>query len=106
MRTSWDKAEKAGQKATCVDSGRIKPTQRDLVTGNFHQHAIWERRVRIDGTNVFIDRDVNAALNLLFILRKRRRETPKLETSKPNWPNVGVLVEIETANRITERELR
>ena len=94
-----------------MDSERIKPTQRDLATGNFHQNEIWERRVRIDGTNVFIDRDVNAALNLLFYSPETEtRDTEGLKhllkTSKPNWSDAGVLVEIETANRLTERELR
>lgn len=106
-----DKAERAGQKATCVDSERIKSAQRDLLTGKFHKHELWERRIRIDGTNVFIDRNVNAALNLLFYSPETEtRDTEGLkqllETSKPYWSDAGVLVEIETANRLTERELR
>lgn len=106
-----DKAERAGLKATCVDSDRIKPTQRDLLTGNFHQHEVWERRVRLGETNLFIDRDVNAALNLLFYSPETETQDIEglkqiLETSKPNWSDAGVLVEIETANRLTEHELR
>ena len=105
------KAERAGLKAACVNPERIKPTERDLLTGNTHKHELWERRIRIEGTNLFIDRDANAALNLLFHspeTETRDAEGLKqiLETMKPNWSDAGVLVEITAANRLSKRELR
>ena len=105
------KAERAGLKAVCVDPERIKPTERDLLTGNTHKHELWERRIQIEGTNLFIDRDANAALNLLFHspeTEARDAEGLKqiLETMKPNWSDAGVLVEITAANRLSKRELR
>ena len=105
------KADRAGLKAVCVDPERIKPTERDLLTGNTHKHELWERRIRIEGTNLFIDRDANAALNLLFHspeTEARDAEGLKqiLETMKPNWSDAGVLVEITAANRLSKRELR
>ena len=105
------KADRAGLKAVCVDPDRIKPTERDLLTGNTQKHELWERRIRVEGTNLFIDRDANAALNLLFHspeTEQRDAEGLKhiLETSKPNWLDAGVLVEITAANRLSKRELR
>ena len=105
------KADRAGLKAVCVDPERIKPTERDLLTGNTYKHELWERRIRIEGTNLFIDRDANAALNLLFHspeTEARDAEGLKqiLETMKPNWSDDGVLVEIKAANRLSKRELR
>ena len=105
------KADRAGLKATCVNPERIKPTERDLLTGNTQKHELWERRIRIEGTNLFIDRDANAALNLLFHspeTEARDAEGLKqiLETMKPNWSDAGVLVEIKAANRLSKRELR
>ena len=72
---------------------------------------MWERRIQIEGTNLFIDRDANAALNLLFHspeTEARDAEGLKqiLETMKPNWSDAGVLVEITAANRLSKRELR
>lgn len=105
------KADRAGLKAVCVDPERIKPTERDLLTGNMHKHELWERRIQIEGTNLFIDRDANAALNLLFHspeTEARDAEGLKqiLETMKPNWSDAGVLVELTAANRLSKRELR
>ena len=105
------KADRAGLKATCVNPERIKPTERDLLTGNTYKHELWERRIRIEGTDLFIDRDANAALNLLFHspeTEARDAEGLKqiLETMKPNWSDAGVLVEITAANRLSKRELR
>lgn len=105
------KADRAGLKAVCVDPERIKPTERDLLTGNTQKHDLWERRIRIEGTDLFIDRDANAALNLLFHSPEtEQRDTEGLkqilETSKPNWLDAGVLVEITAANRLSKCELR
>ena len=91
------KAERAGLKAVCVDPERIKPTERDLLTGNTQKHELWERRIRIEGTNLFIDRDANAALNLLF-------HSP--ETEQRDAEGLKQIVEITAANRLSKRELR
>lgn len=105
------KADRAGSKAFKMNPRNIKPTQCDLLTGEFKKHALWERRVRLGETDLFIDRDAMAALNLLFHspeteLRDAEGLKHILETSKSHWLNAGVLVEVKAANRLSKRELR
>lgn len=105
------KADRAGSKAFKMNPRNIKPTQCDLLTGEFKKHALWERRVRLGESDLFIDRDAMAALNLLFHspeteLRDAEGLKHILETSKSHWLNAGVLVEVKAANRLSKRELR
>lgn len=106
-----NKAERAGSKAVLIEPWKIKPSQQDLLTGNFHKHELWERRIRIDGTNYFVDRDVQASLNVLHYSPETERRDAEglkhiLETSKQYWLDAGILVEIKAANRLSEREFR
>ena len=62
-------------------------------------------------TDLFLDRDVAAALNLLFHNpetgeRDAVGEVVFLEAVKPIWLDVGILVEVPAANRLSKRELR
>ena len=105
------KADRAGSKAFKMNPRNIKPTQCDLLTGEFTKHTLWERRVRLGESDLFIDRDAMAALNLLFHspeteLRDAEGLKHILETSKSHWLNAGVLVEVKVANRLSKRELR
>jgi len=105
------KADRAGSKGVEVNPKGIKPTQRDLLTGQCTKHELWERRVRMGESNLFIDRDVAAAVNLLFHSpetgeRDAAGMATFLEAVKPCWLDSGVIVEVEAANRLSERELR
>lgn len=105
------KADRAGSKAFKMNPRNIKPTQCDLLTGEFKKHALWERRARLGDSDLFIDRDAMAALNLLFHspeteLRDAEGLQHILETSKSHWLNAGVLVEVKATNRLSKRELR
>ena len=105
------KAERAGSTGIEMNPRAIKPTQCDPLTGEFKKHALWERRIRLGETNLFLDRDVAAALNLLFHNpetgeRDAVGEVVFLEAVKPIWLDAGILVEVPAANRLSKRELR
>ena len=94
-----------------MDPRGIKPTQCDPLTGAFKKHALWERRIRLGETNLFLERDVAAALNLLFHNpetgeRDAVGEVAFLKAVKPIWLDAGILVEVPAANRLSKRELR
>jgi hypothetical protein len=62
------KAESAGLLVEVVSPKKVKPTQHNLLTGQFVKHELWERRVRLgeDDDDRWIDRDASACLNLLY----------------------------------------
>ena len=62
------KAESAGLLVEVVSPKKVKPTQHNLLTGQFVKHELWERRVRLgeDDDERWIDRDAAACLNLLY----------------------------------------
>lgn len=104
-------AESAGSKVTLVNPREIKPSQHDPLSGEFVKHALWERRCRLGDTDLYMDRDAMAALNLLHVdvisnTYDSGALVRALQTSKPYWLDAGVVVEIETANRPSEREFR
>lgn len=106
-----NKAERADLKAVEVNPRNIKPTQRDLQNGHCTKHELWERRVRIGETDIFIDRDVAAAINLLFHHPETGERDAKgmetfLKALKPYWLDSSVMLEIKTANRLSQHELR
>lgn len=105
------KAERAGQKAFEMSPWNIKPTQRDLVTGECRKREIWERRVQLGDSDLFIDRDAAAAVNLLFHapetgVRNARGIEKFLQASKQYWLDAGIAVQIKDAKRMPEKELR
>ena len=63
-----NKAESAGLLVEVVSPKKLKPTQHNLLTGQFVKHELWERRVRLgeDDDERWIDRDAAACLNLLY----------------------------------------
>ena len=63
-----NKAESAGLLVEVVSPKKLKPTQHNLLTGQFVKHELWERRVRLgnDEDDRWIDRDAAACLNLLY----------------------------------------
>ena len=104
-------AESAGSKVILVNPRKLKPSQHDPMSGTFVKHELWERRCRLGDTSFFVDRDVMAALNLLHAdvttnTYDSEALARALQTSKQYWLDAGVVVELKTANRTSERELR
>ena len=105
------KAERAGSKCMEIDPRKVRPTQRDLLSGEFIKHELSERRVRMGDTDFYIDRDVAACVNLLFCDPEKGAYDVEgierfLEAVKQRWLDAGVIVKIEDAMRMPERELR
>ena len=104
-------AESAGSKVILVNPRELKPSQHDPMSGTFIKHELWERRCRLGDTAFFVDRDVMAALNLLHAdvttnTYDSEALARALQTSKQHWLDAGVVVELKTANRTSEREQR
>ena len=105
------KAERAGSECMEIDPRKVRPTQRDLLSGEFIKHELSERRVRMGDTDLYIDRDVAAWVNLLFCDPETGAYDAEgierfLEAVKQRWLDAGVVVKIEDAKRMPERELR
>lgn len=104
-------AESAGSEVILVNPRELKPSQHDPMSGTFVKHELWERRCRLGDTAFFLDRDVMAALNLVHAEVTTNTYDSEalaraLQTSKQHWLDAGVVVEMKTANRTSERELR
>lgn len=81
------------------------------MSGTFVKHELWERRCRLGDTAFYLDRDVMAALNLVHAEVTTNTYDSEalaraLQTSQQHWLDAGVVVEMKTANRTSERELR
>ena len=73
------KAESAGLLVEVVSPKKVKPTQHNLLTGQFVKHDLWERRVRLgeDDDDRWIDRDASACLNLLYADLEKQTYAPE-----------------------------
>ena len=92
------KAESAGLLVEVVSPKKLKPTQHNLLTGQFVKHELWERRARLgeDDDDRRIDRDAAACLNLLYADLENQAYAPeRIREAVPT----GVL--IVSANRFT-----
>ena len=74
-----NKAESAGLLVEVVSPKKLKPTQHNLLTGQFVKHELWERRVRLgnDDDDRWIDRDATACLNLLYADLEKQTYDPE-----------------------------
>ena len=104
------KAESAGLLVEVVSPKKVKPTQHNLLTGQFVKHELWERRVRLgeDDDDRWIDRDAAACLNLLYAdLEKQTYAPERIREAVPAGVtarlDAGVVV-IQAREGITERE--
>ena len=105
-----NKAESAGLLVEVVSPKKLKPTQHNLLTGQFVKHELWERRVQLgDRTGVcWIDRDAAACVNLLYADLDQQIYDPKrireaVLAGVTAWLDAGVVV-IQAREGITERE--
>ena len=93
-----------------VSPKKVKPTQHNLLTGQFVKHELWERRVRLgnDDDDRWIDRDAAACLNLLYADLEKQTYVPEriceaVLAGVTAWLDAGVVV-IQAREGITERE--
>ena len=105
-----NKAESAGLLVEVVSPKKLKPTQHNLLTGQFVKHELWERRVRLgeDDDERWIDRDAAACLNLLYADIENQTYAPErireaVLAGVTAWLDAGVVV-IQAREGITERE--
>ena len=105
-----NKAESAGLLVEVVSPKKLKPTQHNLLTGQFVKHELWERRVRLgnDDDDRWIDRDAAACLNLLYADLEKQTYAPErireaVLAGVTAWLDAGVVV-IQAREGITERE--
>ena len=105
-----NKAESAGLLVEVVSPKKLKPTQHNLLTGQFVKHELWERRVRLgnDDDDRWIDRDATACLNLLYADLEKQTYAPEriceaVLAGVTAWLDAGVVV-IQAREGITERE--
>lgn len=104
-------AESVGSEVILVNPRELKSSQHDPMSGTFVKRELWERRCRLGDTAFFLDRDVMAALNLVHAEVTTNTYDSEalaraLQTSKQHWLDAGVVVEMKTANRTSERKLR
>ena len=104
------KAESAGLLVEVVSPKKLKPTQHNLLTGQFVKHELWERRVRLgeDDDDRWIDRDAAACLNLLYAALEKQTYAPeRIREAVPAGVtarlDAGVVV-IQAREGITDRE--
>ena len=94
-----NKAESAGLLVEVVSPKKLKPTQHNLLTGQFVKHELWERRVRLgnDDDDRWIDRDAAACLNLLYADLEKQTYAPEriceaVLAGVTAWLDAGVVV--------------
>ena len=107
------KAESAGLQVRFVSPKKLKPTQHNLLTGQFVKHELWERRVRLGDKDDdrWIDRDVASCLNLLYAdIQKQTYDPERIRevvlAGVATWLDAGVIVKYQVREGTTEREFR
>lgn len=103
------KAESAGCEVVMVNPRKLKPSQHDILTGEFVKRELSDRRVQLGNTDLWMDRDAAAVVNLLYADIEKETYDPSrlhgaLEAWKHVWLDAGVLVE-QARNGLSEREL-
>ena len=104
------KAESAGLEVTYVKPQKLKPTQHNLLTGEFVKHELWERRVRLGAEMYWIDRDAASCINLLYADIEKQTYDPQrlkeaVEAGVTTWLDAGIVVE-QAYEGMSEREFR
>ena len=104
------KAESAGLEVTYVKPQKLKPTQHNLLTGEFVKHELWERRVNLGAGVYWIDRDAASCINLLYADIENQTYDPKrlrkaVYAGVTTWLDAGIVVE-QVYEGMSEREFR
>lgn len=96
------KAESAGLKYVEIDPRVLKPSQHDLETGEYVKHDRSERWIQLGRSGLWINRDVMAALNLLWSDSDQGYPPPEVlrerwEAAKQALLDAGWVVEKEAS---------
>lgn len=105
-----NKAASAGCEVIEVNPYRLKPTQHDIVSGEFRHRELSERRVQLGQTDLWMGRDTAAVVNLLCAdLANETYDPSELHRVLTAWKHdlldAGILVE-QARNGMTERVFR